>query len=451
MKQAANCTERRRFLKRCTFLSLHAIVSVLLAINSASGQQRNSPPEPRDIELHANEKSVIVRPIDQLVEFEQAAISNNPNIASLNSRIQQLRFARQRAGIYPDVQIGFSAQEVGIEGAAGQMGAFVNQTLVRGGKLELDQSIIGHEIERMQQRVAIQQLRIQTEVRIAFYDAAIGQRRIKLQDRLVKDHRTREGFVKRLVDVGELPSSELLYARRRFDKAIVARNAVRSRQTLVWRRLATLVNDPGLRQIELRIDLEDFGKELQWDASLEQILATSPVIAERMKRIDEQNCAIARACAERYQDVSASLGVFHDHASSDEFVAVQASIPISRKPRIQTLVAEQRAKLAEFENDVQAIRMRITNEFAEEFSRYKVAFETATTYVNEILPRHNETQAIALKAFRFKEISRLDLVIAEIAFLEAQSNYLDELELFWRSKHRIDGFLLDRNTSFLDE
>lgn len=451
MNRTANRTIHGRHLKRRTLVVLRAVACVLLAGSFAGGQQELRPPEPRRLGIDESESTSHTSTSERLSGYEQAAIANSPEMTALNSKIQQLQFEQLRAGIYPDMQIGFSAQEVGNEGTAGQLGAVVNQTLVRGGKLRLDQLVIGHEIERMHQRVAIQRVRIQTEVRLAFYEAAIGQRRGRLQDRLVENHRIREGFVKKLVEVGELPSSELLYARRQFDRSIVARNAVRSRQRLVWRRLATIINDPTLKPVDLNVDLEDFGQELQWDAALEEILAASPVIAENMKRVDKQNCAIARARAERYQNVTTSLGVFHDHSSNDEFVALQASIPISRRPRIQALVAEQRSKLAEFESNVRSTRMKITNEFAEEFSKYKVAFETATTYVNEILPRHNETQAIAIKAFRFKEISRLDLVIAEIAFLEAQSNYLDELELFWRSKHRIDGFLLDRNTSFLNE
>ena len=121
-----------------------------------------------------------------LAELEQLAIANNPALAQAEARVRALRGRWVQVGLPPNPSAGYIASEIGDEGKAGQQGGYVGQEFVTGGKLRLNRAIVSQEIQQAEQQLAAMQLRVQTDVREAYYAALIAQRRVDLASELLR-------------------------------------------------------------------------------------------------------------------------------------------------------------------------------------------------------------------------------------------------------------------------
>src|SRR5262245_42220557 len=125
-------------------------------------------------------------PAWSLADVEELARANHPSLAAASARVEAAHGAWLQAGLGPNPELGYTASEVGNEGRAGQQGGFVSQEFVTGGKLRLSREVAARDIALAEQRLAAQRLRVAADVRIAFYDALVSQRRAQVATDLVR-------------------------------------------------------------------------------------------------------------------------------------------------------------------------------------------------------------------------------------------------------------------------
>ncbi len=66
------------------------------------------------------------------------ANQNNPTLRQANAQIAATQGKALEAGLYPNPTVGYSAEQIGVEGTAGEFqGGFVQQEIVTAGKLKL--------------------------------------------------------------------------------------------------------------------------------------------------------------------------------------------------------------------------------------------------------------------------------------------------------------------------
>jgi len=65
--------------------------------------------------------------------------------------------------------VGYSAEEMGDEGTAGQQGGFIEQEIPTAGKLRLNRLTFGHEENQERWALAAQRMIVLNSIRIAFY------------------------------------------------------------------------------------------------------------------------------------------------------------------------------------------------------------------------------------------------------------------------------------------
>lgn len=77
-------------------------------------------------------------PVEVVLEqLEALALQSNPTLAQAVADIQAAEGRMIQAGLYPNPSAGYTGQQIGAAGAAGQQGFFVEQSTVRGRKLKL--------------------------------------------------------------------------------------------------------------------------------------------------------------------------------------------------------------------------------------------------------------------------------------------------------------------------
>lgn len=121
-----------------------------------------------------------------LADLEQLALERNPTLLQAAARVRGARGKALQAGLYPNPTLGYTSEQIGVEGTAGELqGAFVEQDIVTGGKLQLSRAKYLQEVRQAQIQVEAQQYRVTYSVRLAFYETLARQRQTEIRRELV--------------------------------------------------------------------------------------------------------------------------------------------------------------------------------------------------------------------------------------------------------------------------
>jgi len=179
-----------------------------------------------------------------LLDFEGMAFANNPTLAAAAARMQMARGRLLQAGLYPNPVVGYHAVEIGLRDTAGQQGAFLTQRLMTGGKLRLDQEIAGRQVDEAGFRLAAQEQRVLSDVRVRFYHALVAQQRLELTEELAEIGAELATATEKLIEARQAAENDLLQAEIKADEALILFENAQNHQVETWRRLAAVSGVP---------------------------------------------------------------------------------------------------------------------------------------------------------------------------------------------------------------
>lgn len=378
-----------------------------------------------------------------LQTLEQMALSNNPAISQFSARVRALKGKWVQAGLPPNPTAGYTAGEIGNDGAAGQQGGFVGQTFITAGKLQRDRAIVAAEITWAEQQLAATQKRVVTDVRHAYYQALLAQRRVELAEELLQVTTEAADASKSLVDAEEVPLAGLLQTQIQQQNSQVFLRTARNSQDQAWRRLSAVVSESQLPRQDLDGDVTNLPAELNWQEQLQRVQTESPEIAAAIAEMERARRALNRACVQAVPDIDTQVSVQYDAASDYTIAGVQVGMPIPLWNRNQGGIRQAQAEITEAERNVQRVEQDLNQRLADAFRSYSDSQVTATNYAADILPRSERTLDLVRKGYEQGEVGYLDLLAAQQTYSQTNLAYLDALGELWRSYVLIDGLLLD--------
>lgn len=202
--------------RRANCALLAAVLSGTLS-HIATGQQDIGLQMPAAVAPSAEALPIPLPQVDisaglSLAELEQRAIAGNPSLRRAAALVAAARGNALQVGLPPNPGIGYEGQQLGSGGVAEQHGVLFSQEIVRGGKLRLNRAVADRERVRLDQEFAAQQLRVLTDVRIAFYEALLAQRQIDLTNELIRISRGGVESVDALFRANEVGRADVLQA-----------------------------------------------------------------------------------------------------------------------------------------------------------------------------------------------------------------------------------------------
>ncbi|MGI8960447.1 MAG: TolC family protein [Bryobacteraceae bacterium] len=156
-------------------------------------------------------KEVAGRPPMQLSQFEQFALATNPTLRQANAMVRQSAGQARQAGLLPNPSIGYDGAEIrGGSFGGGEQGAFVQQTFVLGGKLQLRRNVF--EQQRRQDEIGAdeQRHRVLSDVGTRFYSALAAQETVNLRRRLLRIAIDARETAHLLANVGQADAPDVL-------------------------------------------------------------------------------------------------------------------------------------------------------------------------------------------------------------------------------------------------
>ncbi len=404
------------------------------------------PPTPEVLDTHGDAASPHRQPTSplQITDLENMALANNPVIARAAAHIQAAHGNWVQTGLPPNPVLGYVAEEVGAGGSAGMQGGFVGQQFVTGHKLRLNRQVASWQIERAQQDLEAERLRVLTDVRTAYYDVLIAQQRQELAANLVGVSEQAVQSAEALFKGEEVSEADPLRARVEADRARIVWENAQAQLLEAWRRLTAVTGVPDLALCRLEGSLDPSALEISWDASLQKVLTESPEVAAALANLEAARWAVRRASVEAVPNVEAAAVVTHDTANGDTLTGVEVGVPIPLINRNQGGIMQAQGRAAAAQRDVDRVMLNLQTRLAEVFQRHDTARNQVERYAQTggIIDSADQTLRLIRAGYEVEEFGLLDLLSAQRSYFEARLAYLDSLGLLWDSVMEIQGLTL---------
>lgn len=362
-----------------------------------------------------------------LADLESLALRTNPTLAAAAARMTAARGRQLQAGLYPNPVAGYHATEIGNLGTAGQQGGFVAQQIVTGGKLRLDQAIVGREFAEAHFLYHAQQQRVLSDVRVRFYEALVAQQRVELTreladigDELVRATRT-------LIEQRLETENDLLQAEILADESHILLENAQNENVEAWRRLTAVLGLPELEPIRLNGSLDQGLPYLDWDQCYAMVLGNNPELLAARARVQRANIVIQRARREPIPNVDVSVSVRHHNVSSSDVANVQVGIPVPVFDKNQGNIRAAQAELVVAGNEVRHIELRLQDQLAVAYRRYVNARQQVERYSTRMVARAQRSLDLVTTGYERGQVTYLTLLTAQQTYTQVNLSYLDAL------------------------
>jgi cobalt-zinc-cadmium efflux system outer membrane protein len=348
-----------------------------------------------------------------------------------------------QVGLHPNPLVGYVGYQLGSGGRAEQQGVLIEQEFVTGRKLALNREIACQQVLRAEQEFAAQQQRVLTDVRMAFFDALVAQRRFEIAQ---SHHRTLlqdYPAVERMHRAGETELRDLLPVNLEHGTAEVELNKAANQHARAWWSLAAVAGVPQMAPAALRGDLETVPTDISWNDTLQRLLSSSPEIAIAMINVERARWAVARARAEPIPNMKFQGAVLQDNGiggKTDGNVELVFPLPLFNKNAGAIRQAE--AELMAAERALAQLELDLQHRLAPVYERYATAANQVRRYRERILPTVEQSLDLARRGYEGGLFPYLDLLAAQRTFFETNMRYVEAIRELRASAAEIEGLLL---------
>jgi cobalt-zinc-cadmium efflux system outer membrane protein len=377
-----------------------------------------------------------------LEELEQVALECNPTLVQARMAIRAAEGDCIQAGLYPNPNVGYIADEVGNDGTEGLMGGGVGQEVVTAGKLRLSRAVAAHQIEQARYAWEAQRWRVVNDVRRGYYETLLAQKRIEVHTQLFGIEEQILKSTKQLRGAKEVSEVDVLQAQVEAESAKLNLSEARDQHEAAWRRLAAVLGRPELEPAMLAGDVTANLPVHTWDDSLDALISQSPELAHARAGVERARCEFARQCAERTPNFEVGTAVKYDTGSRFTVVDLELRVPLQIFNRNQGNIVRAQADLVAAEHEVRRVELELRERLATVFKEYTNARRRASTYTQSILPCAKRSLDLTSAGYREGEFAYVNLLTAQRTFYDKTLEYLSSLEELWRYSVEIEGLLL---------
>lgn len=385
-----------------------------------------------------------------LQDFERIALEKNPTLAQAEANVRAARGRALQAGLYPNPSIGISADEVSpgpiIRG--GEVGLFVQQEIVLGGKLGKSRRAVEQDVNRAEVQREAQRLRVLTGVRRLYYAALAAERSVSVQKQLSTLIGQAVTTSRQLQNVGQADQPDILEIEIDQERAELALAEAQSALEQIWKQLAATAGDVSPQLSPLAGDIEQV-PQIDMEGALTTLLRESPEIKLAEIGTTRAEAVLDRARAEKIPNIDVRGGLRYNRellevggrpVGKEGFFDVGVRIPIF--DRNQGSVAAAEADLLSAGREADRVRLSLRTRFAAAYKEYLDSRAAAERYRSSMLPRAQRAYDLYMASFRQMAAAYPQALIARRTLLQLQDEYATALSRAWMKAVEIQGLLL---------
>jgi len=370
-----------------------------------------------------------------LADVESIAREHSPAIRQAAANVRAAMGAAVQAGLYPNPNFGYEADNINTGNTAGFQGAFFEQAIKTGGKLQLARASAMVGVENAQVALRKANVDLAHQVRGAYFAAVVAQENVRVSRALVKFTEEAYHLQVEMTKGGQATVYEPMQLRVLAFQARSNLVQARNRYTAAWKQLAAAAGVPGLPPAPLSGSVDAPVPLVRYDAALVRVLNEHTDVLTALNNIRQARVNVELAYANRIPDISTHVAVQKDYTAPPFGAAVNVAvgIPLPIWDRNQGNIEQAEAQLASAVEGPHATRDDLTNRLADAFERYDDNRTLVEYYNKHILP--DQVQAFRGIRQRYEiepdAVAFSDIVNAQQTLATSVSAYVTTLGSLW--------------------
>jgi cobalt-zinc-cadmium efflux system outer membrane protein len=382
-----------------------------------------------------------------LAELERLALANNPIGAIAQANVRAAAGQLRQAGLYPNPTVGYYGEEIrGGYSRGGKQGAFVSQTIVTGGKLGAARRVAELLRDQQQTTAEIQNLRIQTSVRILFYQVLAAQRLVEVRQNLATIAADSTQTSRQLANIGQADRPDVLQAEVEQQRAEVLVRTEQQNLIAAWKALAAVIGQPDLPLSHVEGDL-DAPPDLTFQQLLAQTLDTSPEVKLARQGVARAEASIVQEKKVPLPDLEIQANLNRNNEPIEGGPrpiglngGVQVGVQLPIFNRNQGGIATARANAESSRHELDRLQFQISRDLAALFRDYESARITARQYKNEMLPRAQQAYRMYQTTYQKMQSAWPQTLLSQRTLFQLEVDYVIALETTWTSALQLQSY-----------
>jgi cobalt-zinc-cadmium efflux system outer membrane protein len=378
-----------------------------------------------------------------LAQLEQTALGSNPAVSEIQAEIESLRGKLTQAGLPPNPTAGIVGSDINEDGESfGRYGVYFGREVVRGNKLGFSMSAVCAEIKATEQRLAVVQRRLLTDVRQRYYDLLVAQEMVTMAEELVKISQNAVDVSQRLLEAKEAAKTSVLQSEIELQNASVVKRQAENQRLAARRKLAGLLGEADLPLDYVDGNVRELLSIAEFEQSFDEVVDSSPEIAALFADVEQKRRQLQREIVEPIPNVTWQASLQHDFLTDDLIPGFQIGMPIPIWNRNQGAIHQARYQIVAAERRADKKVLDLRQRLASAYESYLDAKLQVDAFDSEIIPKARETLDLVNKGYREGEIDFLQLLTAQRTYSQINLTYLRQLKQLWRQHVEIEGLLL---------
>lgn len=393
---------------------------------------------------------VVKRSPIALKDFLDFADKSNPTLAQANAFVRRSEAQAKQAGAYPNPTVGYYGDELrGGNLGGGKQGAFVQQTIVLGGKRGLRRDIYSQQNGSDRTGVEVQTFRIHHDVTQAFYTTLTSQAMVVVRQRLVGIALDAVETVHQLANVGQADSPDILQAEVEAEQAKI--DFVSAQRDFIqnFRMLSAYAGREDLVVSPLAGDLQQI-PTIDAEKQVETIVSFSPTVRRMQQEVTTNEARLRDARREAVPDLTVRVGEDYnrEHATDQPVKAygfessASAGINIPLWNRNRGNVDAARAEIERARKDVDREQLSLRQQAAPLAQAYQSAQFTVERYRTQLIPRAQRAYELYLNKYQNMAMAYPQVLVSQRTLFQLQIGYLTALHDVWVNAVSLQNFNL---------
>lgn len=380
--------------------------------------------------------------IDQAVEI---AIRENRDLIAARIQIEEARGRLKQAGLYPNPELesDFGIDTIFANDGERSFSIGINQPIPLSGRIGAQKKVASVDIKRTHADLTNIQRILARDVRLSFIELLTIEKQLKLQETLINLN----SELLKGIDMGikeGLASQQDLNA-----VAIALQQARQEKEVLIAQRKSNILKINNLIGKQPTFNFIPQG-ELAYEAvndlnnyNIETAFAQRPDLKFAKLDVELAEADLKLAKALRFEDIKA--GVFYGNdrlvldspvgrlTDSDQLIGFKVTVPLPIFDRKQGLVAEAQAREKRAEENVEALKLTISQEVSDALNRVTTLSDLLETYQTGILKTAEDNVILVEDGFKQGLVAIVDVIQSRQQFAALTSSYINTVRNYYVS------------------
>ncbi len=385
----------------------------------------------------------------RLRDFEEMAFRQNPTLKQASNLVQRTAGLAKQAGLYPNPSIGYDGEQIrGGQYGGGEQGAFVQQTIVLGGKLGLRRRSYEEQRREEQIGVAEQRSRLKSDVGQSFYRNLAAQETVGVRLSLLALSQNAVETAHQLENVGQADAPDVLQAEVEAEQAQVDYITAQRAFIQQFRSLAALVGNPSLSLTKLQGDLQQ-APAIDVQTVVESLVRDSPSVKRARQAVIVAEAQLKSTRREPVPDITVRAGLQQNYEAINQagrstgvqgFGLAAITLPIFN--RNQGNVQAARADLEAAQAELQRVQLSL-RQMAEPMLQTYLADEAQIArYRTEMIPRAFRAYQLYLGKYQNMAAAYPLVIVSQRTFFQLRISYIRALQDLWMNAIALQNFTL---------